>query len=385
MDSLFSSISSQPFGRSNFFNPLINKHNEDKLFNSSLSVLESKLYSSFQKMSGRQVIEPAAKTDSSDFSPQKIAERIVSFVSDTLDTRASSDLERQSLLAQAREGIEQGINEARDILFSTGNLSDAADEKIDQTRQLIFKGLDELASTQNSVTPDNNNQNQINNTNTEAAIFSASSQSSRQASIQIETQDGDLVTIEGSSFSSSSFSQANITTDTHNMTAYQKSSEYNFEFKYSIEGNLDQGERDAIDDLLKDVNKVAKRFFNGNIQSAFNKALDLDIDGKQLAAFSLDLDYSRRTEVIASYQTIENIAAQQTDLETEPVANLSDAVNYAEEVSDVISKPPAEVPFNEPQIASANLYSLIIEQQLELINEVRTDSVNLLKQFLEQL
>ena len=379
MDSLFSSTLSNPFGTSDYFNPL--KNNNENSFSSGFhSDLESRLYSSLQRVSGGQDAGAVAEIESTDFSPEKIAERVISFVSNALDTRASSEIERQSLLAQAREGVEQGINEAREILSSTGNISDDAGENIEETRQLIFNGLDKLATVADT---EDHDVNKTSITDTQSSILSASSQSSRQASIQIETQDGDLVTIDISSFSSTSINQLNVSNDDVTLSAFQKSSKYNFDFNYTIQGELDSGEREAIDDLLKDVNKVAKKFFNGDVQDAFNKALSLGIDGEELAAFSLDLNYSRTTEVITAYQSIENIASEQTT--AEPVASIADAVNYAEEINNIIHTSPEKLPFNNSVVASIDLFTLFIEQQFEPATEVENDTVSLLKQLLEHL
>ena len=120
--------------------------------------------------------------------------------------------------------MNRGINEARDVLLSSGSLSDAESERIDETKQLIFNGLDKLIDVDNAESHDDN----ISSAGIQTSVFSASEQSSRQASIQIETLDGDQVSIDVSSFSSASFTQGNASTDNVTLSAFRKSNEYNF-------------------------------------------------------------------------------------------------------------------------------------------------------------
>ncbi|MCK5663238.1 MAG: DUF5610 domain-containing protein, partial [Thiotrichaceae bacterium] len=78
-----------------------------------------------------------------DFTPEKVSERILSFVSGHI--LGESDNEKQNeLMAQAREGIEQGFSEARDILESLEVLNGQVKTDIDSTYDLIQQGLQHL-------------------------------------------------------------------------------------------------------------------------------------------------------------------------------------------------------------------------------------------------
>jgi hypothetical protein len=69
-----------------------------------------------------------------------------------------------------------------------------------------------------------------------------------------------------------------------------ESSEYNeVNFSYSVEDGLDKEEKSAIEALIKDVNSLQKDFFSGNVDQAFDKAIELSFDNEQIANFSMDL------------------------------------------------------------------------------------------------
>lgn len=388
MDALVSAILPGNFEPANLFKPLKSNTNENNAFTKIQSLLESKLNSSLQKTAGIQTIEATiaepntgATTSATEFSPQKVAERVLSFVSNALDARASTDVERQNLLSLAREGVEQGVNDALGILSSSGNLSDDIRSEIDETRALIFTGLDELSGLQQLV--DDGARNEFGIVNNQANFISTSDQLSRQTSIQIETQDGDQVSINIASFSSFSFNQASASNGNTAITASQLNISSTSEFNYTVEGELDDGEREAINNLLNNVSEVAKKFFDGNLQDAFDKALSLNINAEELAAFTLDLNYSRSTEVVTAYQTIENNIPEQTF--ANPAAGIADIIDYAKEVSDIINNPPTDTVFNNPAVANKDLYDLFIEQQRQSVVETNNDTTNLLKQLLSHL
>ncbi|MFK5985418.1 MAG: DUF5610 domain-containing protein, partial [Pseudomonadota bacterium] len=81
--------------------------------------------------------------NSDDFTPDKVAGRILGFIEMGI-ARAGDDEEKQSLLEQAREGVEQGFKEAKDILEAIGVLNGKVKEDIDKTYELIQAGFDKL-------------------------------------------------------------------------------------------------------------------------------------------------------------------------------------------------------------------------------------------------
>ncbi|NQY66050.1 MAG: hypothetical protein HRT38_20705, partial [Alteromonadaceae bacterium] len=75
-------------------------------------------------------------------------------------------------------------------------------------------------------------------------------------------------------------------------------------FLFSVEGDLDDEEIEAISALIKDINKIQKAFFNGNIEKAYEKALKLGFDDEQLNSFSLELQQTKMSYVSQTYNEI---------------------------------------------------------------------------------
>ncbi|MCH7695766.1 MAG: DUF5610 domain-containing protein [Proteobacteria bacterium] len=83
--------------------------------------------------------------DRNDFTPRKVAERILSFIESALSQLADgNDKKRQDLLEQARGGVESGSRDVREILFGLGVLLGEIETDINQTYDFIMDGLDAL-------------------------------------------------------------------------------------------------------------------------------------------------------------------------------------------------------------------------------------------------
>jgi len=116
-------------------------------------------------------------------------------------------------------------------------------------------------------------------------------------------------------------------------------------FAFSVEGHLNEDELQAILNVFEKVDDLARSFFGGNIEEAFQKAVSMDIDMEQLQSFNLDL---QRTEIqatsyqqVAAYQGVEqqslkgDVAAAAKDADNE--GKVSDLPPYLQKMQDVIA------------------------------------------------
>lgn len=112
-------------------------------------------------------------------------------------------------------------------------------------------------------------------------------------------------------------------------------------FSLLISGELDESELVAVGDLLRDVTNLADEFFNGDIESAFNQALDLGFDDEELIGFALELTQVEQVQVVQTYQSVSQFtdstdeAAQ--DLSEDPRANLANIGQYLERIQRVFN------------------------------------------------
>jgi hypothetical protein len=70
--------------------------------------------------------------------------------------------------------------------------------------------------------------------------------------------------------------------------------------KIEVDGDLNEDELKAIGDLLGKVDDIATKFFSGDVQAAFSAAGAVGVDSDQIAAYRMNLTYSRK--VAAAYR-----------------------------------------------------------------------------------
>jgi len=279
---------------------------------------------STQKLSS-ETPEKAQNDNNFDF--KSVAKNVLDFVSSTLQgakANGASDEKIADLFKQARSGVEQGFKDAVDELGGINVLDDSLTAGINQSRELIEQGINKLeqqiqpsqrSTTDNSdsvntvvVTPiqaPESTQNVQTNINYQSYAASSLSNSS---DLSITTADGDVVTISFSDYRENSSSQqfdytSNGDGEQFGMQSSQSSyRETNFSF--SVNGNLDEGEKKAIGDLLKNISKIEKSFFEGNIDKAFNQAQKLGYDSSELTGFNLDLQQTQTSVVSQAYSEV---------------------------------------------------------------------------------
>ncbi len=235
--------------------------------------------------------------------------------------------ERITELANAaRQGVEQGFGEAREIIGDSGTLTDELAQDIDTSESRIYDRIDQIAEPRDDDS-DNTSSGLLRPEN----LVSSNSLNYREQSgvVEIKTNDGDTVTISLASvdYEASSYQQTSDS-EQFGYTAYSGS-----QFSVSVDGDLDEGELNALYDFLGQVDGVAQSFFDGDLGSALDQALSLSYDTSELASFALDFSYS---EVSASTQTYQNV--QDLGDESPSLASLPNIFNPIQEFSNRMSE-----------------------------------------------
>ncbi len=242
---------------------------------------------------------PIQALDPGDFTPEKVSERILGFVGTAINAARANGADEeklQEMMAQAREGIEKGFNEAREILTGLGVFEGKIKDNADRTYDLIQQGLDRLEGK-----PPEEAQR------TEALAVASSSHNERSFALEIRTQDGDLITLTMESMRSSSQSaslEQNADgfrfTSTHETQARDS-------IQFSVEGNLDKDERKALNELIKKVDHFADKFFDGGVPNLLHHASKLGFDSEEIAGFSLSLSQVETHQASVAYRDIEQL------------------------------------------------------------------------------
>ncbi len=281
---------------------------------------------------------------------RETADSILGFVRSRLQSEAvqGADAERlDGLLNAAREGFERGYRQALEELEGLGMLDDALGSALEETRDLVRGGLDSLdpvdlaAPTSPAPVRDMvSYQRQVRSVETETL------------QLEVRTRDGDRVRVELESLDAfradESFQRASSADGSVTQAAFSASRITSERFAIRIEGELDEGERAALEDLLGRVDRLAGEFFEGDAQLAFEQALSLGYDQDEIAGFSLRLTATDVRQVSETYRRISSLGDESpvpsrgaSDLARalQPLGQFLQSVRDAEEAASALSRP----------------------------------------------
>ncbi|WP_154660772.1 DUF5610 domain-containing protein [Marinobacter nanhaiticus] len=273
----------------------------------------------------------AARAPRGDFKPPSaadVASRVLGFVQSRLqqEADAGADAERLSnLLEQARAGIEQGFSEAREQIEALGMMNKALSADIDDSFNRIQQGLEDLDNRFLGEVPGGGRVESASATRIEAS-------SREQLAFEVRTRDGDVVTVRMDELRYAGASSASVSNQRGSASESSAVSLFAGRYEFSVEGDLDAGEREALTALFEDVQKVAGQFFEGDVQAAFQSAQKLNMSGDELASFSLNLS-SVRSVSASTYESISERPSTSTQLR--PLAGVArDIQSLAQDAFD---------------------------------------------------
>nr|WP_321271963.1 DUF5610 domain-containing protein [uncultured Tolumonas sp.] len=301
------------------------------------------------------------------FDFQKVADNVLSFVTNTINARKQAGDDNEALekmLGQARKGIDQGFTDARKELDKSGTLTDPLSKGIDKSYDLIQKGLkdfekDLFGQSTDGSTTDNATSDA---TTTDAAqttdgtkdtktpkeignsILAALS-GQQSASLELTTKEGDKITIQFDDQQqwrqqqNSGLAKKALQTygelggnakksDTKNSNS-DSSTFYSHttQFSFKVEGDLNSSELKSISDMVNKVGNLSDSFFGGNINDALQQAQKLDLSDSELTSLSLDL-YQKQAFGLQSNSSSDALANASSDSSaTTDSASSSDTTN----------------------------------------------------------
>lgn len=186
------------------------------------------------------------------------------------------------LLAQ----IESGLANATAALARLGLADDAIESAIGEFRARVGGLIDASVGASAPVA-------------TSLTAVSAQQVRKERASLQLVTQDGDVVHIRYRSRAAERLDIAAMGSAGVTAVSAQAHSSSSAHLKLDVRGELDAGELAAIEDFLAQVDGLAKDFFAGDVEQAFATGAALKLDAGELAAFSIRLSVSERTSIRA--------------------------------------------------------------------------------------
>jgi len=116
-------------------------------------------------------------------------------------------------------------------------------------------------------------------------------------------------------------------------------------FSFSVKGELDEDELEAIGQLVSDANDLAEEFFNGDIEAAFNQALALGFDEQELSSFALQLTKIENTQVIKAYETVSRFDGDSVD--SNPAKAVKPVADYLDKLLSVLDGSKSQLEDNK--------------------------------------
>ena len=319
-----------------------------------VTAMEQNVVVNERRFDNSQYANAAPEASKSLFDFETVANNVLKFVGGVVRGAAKSGADDETLtdlIGQARSGVAKGIAMAQKDL--AGLMNSEISQGIEKSREAIGNGINEL---EDEVLGKSEAASGI-----MAQQLFAQNMNAEQAGLVIRTKDGDEVSLYFGQARQVSYNASytyNAPTNTGSgSSATSESASFSFNqslqyteysgVSFAVKGDLDEGELTAISDLLKQITDVSRSFFDGDIETAFNKALELGFDENELAGFSLQLDRKQVSEKIAAYQQneseVDNKEALRKQLEplkayVEQLKSMQDLLDKTLEVGTDYSK-----------------------------------------------
>ncbi len=247
------------------------------------------------------------------------ASNILSFIERRLMSDAAGGANEEALqkrLKQGLDGFKQGFDLARHDLEGLGMLTSELDGNIGETYSAVLAGIDELGKKIGDIAAGTYSSISNKPLIPQESVVSSSTYAGNEKhqnnsfSFQLVTADGDKVTLYAQQRELSRTEQlittqsAAGTTGSLVVTNTQQWQDSGFDLK--VDGQLDDSELSAINDLLQKVGNLSEQFFAGNINNAFDQALALGYNENEISSFSLNLHQTTVQRMQSTYKDLGN-------------------------------------------------------------------------------
>lgn len=237
--------------------------------------------------------------DANDYSPEKVALRISDFVAQGLEqarSRGASDADLDRMYKAAVSGVEKGFKEATEILKELDMFTADISATIDQTKDLTFEALAGIAPSGET------------SSSRQTSISAAERYSKAESfSMDVMTKEGDKVSIRFNSEASQTASLGAYSDDNSSAISYGIERNASSSYSFSVEGDLNEEELDALTTLIQDINLIADDFYSGDVQGAFEQATELEMDKSQLMNLNVTMTQSASYSAVAAYEQVQQL------------------------------------------------------------------------------
>ncbi|MBU2878610.1 DUF5610 domain-containing protein [Aliiglaciecola lipolytica] len=382
-----------------------------------LRIYNNSLNQTLQIDEKRANLKNPEETNKSLFDFEEVAKNVLQFVGGVISGAARNGADEETLVSlfeQARSGVSKGIKLAEKDL--SGFMNEEISDGIGRSADLIEQGIQRLQDKLFGSQSDPEDRELQSDTSLITESLSASSQ--QNGELQIRTRDGDEVVIRFEDLKQFELnrqvllqqekqikqepniehndvlpragidSAGNETVETANNEAEEVSAQSNTQsetsqaatkqtevqqsvfiaqnnYSFSVSGELDESELQSIGQLVSDANDLATTFFDGDIERAFEQALEIGFDEQELTGFALQLTRQEQVEVVKTYESVSHYSDEQGSQEqsSKPVERVSD---YLQKMLNVFEQ-------SQQKLADGDQYETLINS---IINEVQDLGTN---------
>jgi hypothetical protein len=227
------------------------------------------------------------------FDFEEVARNVLNFVGNVIKKASADDASDEklySLFEQARYGVSKGIELAEGELGKSA--SEEAKEGIVKSRASILDGIQKLET----LIFDKSDKS------VQAAAIFGSLQKTELSEFSVRTRDGDEVQIRFGLLEN---------TSKESFTSDDSSSQASFIYKQTtnfsllVKGELDENELQAVADLIAQADDVANIFYRGDIETSYNKALNIGFDKRELSSFVMQLSKIESSQKMQKYSEVQ--------------------------------------------------------------------------------
>ena len=342
----------------------------------ALQIVNRTLAMAYEKISSRGQVASAEYETFEPLTAEKVAGNILGFIERRLQMDVAEGASQEALQARLEAGLsgfKKGFAEASEKLEALSLLSPEIEADISKTYDLVLEGVDGLRakfiqSTEiDNKKPTNNQPTEVIKTadakktastlNIPDFIPAATSSyvgygnyeygRAREFSFELTTKEGDKVTIKATASEGLAVESGRAGRGNSSISALNASYSASQSFSLLIDGDLSEAELSAINDLLGRVNELAGQFFAGNLDAAFDQAVNLGYDAEQIGNFSLNLAQVEIQQVTQAYQTFEpNRASGNADKSNLLADRLLPLGNF---IKDLLESVEQASEFSEPK------------------------------------
>ena len=184
---------------------------------------------------------------------------------------AESPMTAAESLISFRAKVHETATYVRETLGSQGDDVGEVDDVV--TR--VAEGLEQIETEA------------TNNRESSASVLAVDTRSKQRSTIQIRTQEGDVVRFSLKRVDSMSASDVAYTDGDMSITSTEIAMSSRSRMMMSVEGDLNETELAAIQNVFAKAEMIANEFFGGDVGAAFNIAQGFEFDTEQLARVNL--------------------------------------------------------------------------------------------------